>query len=367
LIGSSSAFQPFIGYEETIQNYLLKHSPELKYCEAIGFPGAEGEVYSLIKTIEKINNCEINENDIVVFIANEKLGINLSKELDFSIYNVPLNTKNDFYDRTHFSNEGGNKISKKILKILSEKNNNSESEIAYKGDVELLIKDAQDKLLVKSKKIDESFSYFKKYISKYIDPQAGRCASILVNCNPITLGHQHLIDTACRAVDRLFLFVIETELNDYSFKERFEMVQRNYESNKKITVLKGGLFMCTEHIIPEYFNKEGFVDVDNQELEGLKLESFYFGKKIAPILGITEIWLGHEPNCKLTKKYNDFMSMAMPFYGVRVNIIDRINSEGEPISASRVRELMKTGDFDSVKKIVSNVTYDYLLNIHLNP
>jgi hypothetical protein len=380
IVGSSSAFQPFIKFEDTIE-YKLFHQYDYQHCESIGYSAALGGAFSIMKTIKMINEGFISHGDIIVSLSNynEKF----ISDANYDIYNVSFSDYDHYYDKSHFSEKGVDLICMKIQEVVEEKKqtknlynqNNKESMTSkesfynlkysiegdrYKNNTRMISK----YINLKSTLIDEGFESFKRYLIRYKDSNAENCASILVNCNPITLGHQHLIETACESVDRLYLFVIETELNDYSFEDRYNMVKLNYQANDKITVLRGGNFMCTEHIIPEYFNKDSFEDGETSHIEGLKLESFYFGNKIAPLLNIKNIWLGSEPTCELTNKYNQFMSESMPSYGIKVNIIPRIKNQGIPISASHVRKCMKLGNFVSVKSITSEITYDYLKHIH---
>jgi [citrate (pro-3S)-lyase] ligase len=54
------------------------------------------------------------------------------------------------------------------------------------------------------------------------------------------------------------------------------------------------------------------------------------------------------------------MKEILPEYGVDVMIIPRKEESGAPISASRVRALLKDRDFVSISKLVPITTLDYL-------
>jgi citrate lyase synthetase len=54
------------------------------------------------------------------------------------------------------------------------------------------------------------------------------------------------------------------------------------------------------------------------------------------------------------------MEAILPQYGLRFVEIPRKETDGEVISASRVRELLKTRDFEAIAKLVPAATLEYL-------
>ena len=86
-----------------------------------------------------------------------------------------------------------------------------------------------------------------------------------------------------------------------------------------------------------------------------------FAKEIAPTLGITIRFAGEEPTDNVTRQYNETMKKILPRYGVEFCEIPRKNFDGEPISASKVREAFKAGDFDKIKNLVPETTLAYLI------
>lgn len=49
--------------------------------------------------------------------------------------------------------------------------------------------------------------------------------SIVMNCNPFTLGHRYLVEEASRQSDLLYIFVVEEDKSDFPFEDRFNMVK----------------------------------------------------------------------------------------------------------------------------------------------
>ena len=207
--------------------------------------------------------------------------------------------------------------------------------------------------------LSSDLKYFENAKKKLVLNDDTVFGSIAVNCNPITKGHEYLIDYARARVDVLYVLVIEEDASAVSFVDRLNLVELVCKNKQNVVVLRGGRYVCTEYIAPEYFVKS---NEQNTEID-FGLESFYFGTYIAPALGITKIFLGDEPKCELTRRYNEHMDLAMPKYGIDLTIVPRVKTEaGEVISASRVRELLLKKDRNNLSQFVPSVTLDYLLN-----
>lgn len=181
--------------------------------------------------------------------------------------------------------------------------------------------------------------------------------SVAVNCNPITLGHLHLLEYAASEVEHLYIFVIEEDKSYFSFSTRLSLVIEATKHISNITVLKGGRYICTQFTYPEYYSKEDETEV----LADASMEAWFFSEFIAKELGITKIFLGEEPTCNVTKQYNATMLEVLPNYDIHVDIIPRISTEDNIISASKVREYLKEEDFSSIEKMVPTSTYEFLI------
>ena len=58
------------------------------------------------------------------------------------------------------------------------------------------------------------------------DKTAGRVGAAVMNCNPFTLGHQYLIETAAKQCDRLYVFVLSEDKSQFSAADRMELVKK---------------------------------------------------------------------------------------------------------------------------------------------
>lgn len=182
--------------------------------------------------------------------------------------------------------------------------------------------------------------------------------AMVMNCNPFTRGHRYLIEQAQKIVDFLYVFVVEEDSSDFSFKDRFEIVKANCADLKNIKVLPSGKYMISSITFAEYFQKE---DLQNQQTMIPAMDVRLFGQAIAPTLKITKRFVGEEPLDTVTRQYNETMKEMLPGYGVELVEIPRMELEdGEPINATKVRKLILDGDLKSCEKYLTMQTYLYI-------
>jgi [citrate (pro-3S)-lyase] ligase len=180
--------------------------------------------------------------------------------------------------------------------------------------------------------------------------------AIVMNCNPFTLGHQYLVEYAAAKVARLYIFVVEEDRSEFPFKDRIELVRQGVKHIPNVEVLPSGKFIISQQTFSGYFNKAELQDVTVDSSEDVEI----FAKEIAPTLGITIRFAGEEPTDNVTRQYNETMKRILPRYGIEFCEIPRKTFSEEIISASKVREALKVGDFDKIKQFVPETTLNYL-------
>ena len=62
----------------------------------------------------------------------------------------------------------------------------------------------------------------------------------VMNCDPFTLGHRYLIETAARECDRVFVFVLSEDRGHFPAADRLELVRQGTADLKNVTVLPTG-------------------------------------------------------------------------------------------------------------------------------
>ena len=185
-----------------------------------------------------------------------------------------------------------------------------------------------------------------------------RCGAVVMACNPFTNGHKYLIEYASSRVDHLYVLVVQEDRFDFSFEERFMLVKRNTSDLENVTVLPGGEYVISNTTFGDYFSR---VEKQKEETRpDAVLDLLIFACFIAPALNIGIRFVGTEPLCRVTRNYNEQMKTILPEYGCEVVEVPRLTSENKVISASSVRELIKTHRLTAIEPLVPKQTFDYL-------
>lgn len=182
--------------------------------------------------------------------------------------------------------------------------------------------------------------------------------SVVMNCNPFTLGHEYLIESACKQVDFLYIFVVEENKSYFSFEDRIDLVKKGVAHLKNVKVIPSGKFIISSLTFSEYFDKANLAGTTIDT--SLDVETF--AQQIAPCLDITVRFVGEEPLDPITNQYNKSMKEILPKYGIQLKEIARKESGDSVISASRVRKYIEEKNWNEIKKIVPNTTYDFLID-----
>lgn len=179
--------------------------------------------------------------------------------------------------------------------------------------------------------------------------------AIVMNANPLTLGHEYLVDKALENDRDLIIFVLEEDASYFSTRDRYEIVKKHYQDNKRVHVYKSGPYIISRATFPTYFLKK---DTDRLKVY-TELDAKIFARRIAKDLNIKKRYFGSEPIDKVSEKYNEMMKKILFEYGIESEFINRKKLDAQYISASKVREGLET-DFDSIRKYLSQDVYEYL-------
>lgn len=312
----------------------------------------EGRACNLSTTTEYENilkSLTLTENDIVILIDRQNYMWKGGWTKDILIEDILARRTCDwFYDAPLHTNHIGNReISKAICKeYLADLIHNP------KPNPKCL----QAGQLTLNKESEELINQYIESIRVTNTKEGMRIGSIVMNCNPMTNGHLYLIDTARQMVDLLYIFIVEEDKSDFAFHDRLALVRNETSFMKNVTAVPSGQFVLSYMTMPLYFEKEEKREAALDATADLKI----FGNYIAPKLGITDRFVGEEPIDQVTRQYNEAMKNILPMYGVSVVEIPRLQQEGSPVSASRVRQYLKEGNMEAVKSIVPSGVYAYL-------
>jgi [citrate (pro-3S)-lyase] ligase len=207
-------------------------------------------------------------------------------------------------------------------------------------------------LLMENKK--KGAEHFAKAMFEECD---GTVGSIVVNCNPFTLGHRYLVETASSRCDLLHIFVLTEDKSQFPAAARLEMVKAGTVGIPNIRIHETGQYMISSVTFPTYFIK----DKTKTENIACRLDLEVFAKIFAKQLDITVRYVGTEPNCVVTSAYNREMLSYLPSQGIEVVEIQRKEVNGVPISASSVRALIAKGELEKTIELVPPSTYEYII------
>lgn len=180
--------------------------------------------------------------------------------------------------------------------------------------------------------------------------------SIVMNCNPFTLGHRFIIEEAAKKHNLLLVFILEEDKSYFKFKDRIEMVRRGTADLDNVRVIPSSSYLISSLTFPTYFLKKDGFEVNEQAL----LDALIFEKYFIPIFKLKKRYLGTEEDI-VTAKYNNVLKERL---GDFIEIIPRLKYEDKIISASMVRKALDEKNFEEIKNYVPKTTYDYLIKYY---
>lgn len=190
-------------------------------------------------------------------------------------------------------------------------------------------------------------------------------AALVMNCNPFTLGHLHLVRTAASLSSRVFLFVVAEEASSFPYETRLRLVREGTAEFPNVIVVPGTEYMVSRATFPTYFLKDRAGAA--AEIHA-RLDVDIFGRHIAPAVGARRRFIGEEPYSEVTAIYNRVMKEWLPSYGIEVVEIPRLaDSGGAAVSASTVRRFIHEGKLEKARDIVPRSTWDYLVSEEAAP
>ena len=203
-----------------------------------------------------------------------------------------------------------------------------------------------DAVLLENRK--DGLESFLASIPKY----DGVCGAVVCNCDPFTLGHRHLIEYAASHCDNLYVFAVSEKGSMFSPEERLEMIRKGTADIENCHVFESDLYLISRATFPAYFIR----DESRADLVKSDLDIELFCRRIAPALNISIRFAGEEPFSPVTRAYNERMKELLPANGIAFEEITRLSE----ISAGKVRSLIKDGEFEKIREMVPESTYEVI-------
>lgn len=192
--------------------------------------------------------------------------------------------------------------------------------------------------------------------------RAGRSAAVVMNANPFTRGHRHLIETAAASCDTLHVFVVSEDASLVPFTVRKRLVREGCADLSGVVVHDSGPYIISSATFPSYFLK----DAASVNEGHARLDAAVFCR-IAEALGVSERFVGEEPTSQVTAIYNRVLCEELPRAGVACTVIPRLAQGNAPVSASDARRAIQTGDLDALRALVPDATYRFFTSEEAAP
>lgn len=196
-----------------------------------------------------------------------------------------------------------------------------------------VIEENEDVLFMEN--IPNGIKHYLDALPKY----SGNNGCIIMNANPITLGHLQLISYAASKCDHLYVFVVEEDRSIFSFEQRIALVTQSVKDISNVSIHSTSKYLISSATFPDYFLK----DKINSHNIHADLDLAIFLHHFVPTLNLSLRFVGSEPFDKITNTYNQLMRTRFFNEPVKLIEIPRFTLNQNIISASFVRKLIQEG------------------------
>ncbi|WP_342269301.1 hypothetical protein [Spiroplasma endosymbiont of Aspidapion aeneum] len=203
----------------------------------------------------------------------------------------------------------------------------------------------------------EKLKKYERYlfdISKKNDRE--KAAAVVVNANPLSKGHDYLINTAATQNELVYIIPVYEDVSFFTYKERVEMIRNSIKKYDNVYLLEGSEFLISKSTFPSYFLNQEKEIVEEQS----KLDAGLFWQIYCKNLNIVNRYVGEEPFSRTTNIYNYVLEEFLKSKKIKLNIIKRLEVDGKPISASQIREAILNQDIELLKKYCLDTNIDFI-------
>ena len=189
-----------------------------------------------------------------------------------------------------------------------------------------------------------------------LPPPSGKIiGAVVANCNPMTLGHLWLIDSARKKCDFLYVFILSEDKSEVPAKDRLEIVRCACAQWENVSVCPTGPYLVSAATFPAYFLK----DADLVNDQWCELDPLIFARHFCPKLGISRRFVGSEPFSPITAAYNQQLAKTLPQFGISLTELERYCVGEQPVSATHVRALLRQNRREDIRALVPETTWNY--------
>lgn len=167
---------------------------------------------------------------------------------------------------------------------------------------------------------------------------------LVMNCNPVTIGHLELIELAAKRHQYVLVFILEEDLSFFSYKERMTLLYLACNHLPNVVVIPSSSYIVSSLTFPNYFLRNEEMKNKEWATTDAKIFKNYFMK----YLNISKRYIGTESN-KMMVEYNKALKNIL---GNKVEEIKRYQENGIEVSASIVRKMILEGKIEEASLLV---------------
>ena len=179
---------------------------------------------------------------------------------------------------------------------------------------------------------------------------------MVVNANPFTLGHRHLVEEAARQVDTLYVFVVREDRSAFPFDVRLRLVQEGTRELGNVRVLDTSRYAVSAVTFPAYF----LAPSDDVPTIQLELDLLVFGQRIAPFFHVRAASSARSRTAPPPAPTTRRCGACCRAVGWSRSRSRAWRLGGAPVSASRVRAALRAGDLGAAAALVPASTATFL-------
>ena len=196
--------------------------------------------------------------------------------------------------------------------------------------------------------IDKVLKSYKNKIESYfnIELEKSNIGAVVINGNPVTLGHEYLIETASKNHSFVIVFLLEEDLSYFTYKERMTLAYLAFLPYRNVLVVPSTDYIVSSLTFPGYFLKEE----SKKNKEWAKVDALIFKNYFMKELNIKARFVGTEEKGYM-KVYNDTLQEVLQD---KLVIVDRIKNNDKVISASAIRKLIEEEKIDEAMESIPN-------------
>lgn len=341
----------FVGFwvedQYTISSMLQKKVNDRGYAYRVenycGMLRNDAEIDSRLQEIEKFS-----KNDIVIVLTTKPVKNILGKSIVklFEENSVPSEWVTDAL--VHCNHKGNKVIADGIFNMIE--TNLLEQSV----ETEYIKKVPVDLYIVMQHYVQKK--YLIHYFADFYPQKYHTIGAVVMSCAPFSVGHHYLIQRAKAQVEFLIIFIVEEDIYEIGFEERFKMVVEGTKDINNIKIIPGGDFVLSRNNFPEYYVRH---NLKGAEINA-EYDAHFFADYIAKPLGITYRFAGEEKEDGIKKIYNSALGRILPQKGIIFKEIPKKKLNGNAINTSVIRKYLKNGMYGLASEMLLNSTLNCL-------